>query len=222
MPKRSSVTPRRSLERSRYDEYGLVARRTLCRKPEGSFAYIWGCMMRKQVHQSPEDRQAVVTILNSLLADEFMLYTKTRNFHWNVVGPSFMEMHRLLDEQYQMLNLTVDDVAEQVRSVGGVAIGTLVEMKQQTRLQEFPGHLPEALKMLEALMNDHEQVSETLHDAIDQCQEHHDPGSENLLQEILMKHQKTAWVLRSYLQTVPTAVLKRRAAQPHQDAARRR
>ena len=157
----------------------------------------------KQEHQSHEDRIAVAKMLNLLPADELMLYTKTRNFHWNVVEPSFMEMHRLLDEQYGMFNQIVDDVAEQVRTAGGIAIGTLAEMKQHTKLQEHPGHLPEALKMLEELMEVHDHVSESLHDYIETCDEHHDPATENMLQDILMKHRKTAWMLRSYHQRVP-------------------
>jgi starvation-inducible DNA-binding protein len=70
-----------------------------------------------------EQREGAVAILNTLLADEYLLYTKTRNYHWNVVGPQFNDLHKFFEAQYNELNEIVDDVAERSRALGGNAFG---------------------------------------------------------------------------------------------------
>jgi len=86
-----------------------------------------------------KDRAGVVKILNALLADEYLLYTKTRNYHWNVVGPQFNDRHKFFAEQYEAIDDFVDDVAERARTLGGHAIATLGELAEAARLKEHPG-----------------------------------------------------------------------------------
>ena len=81
-----------------------------------------------------EQRTGVVKILNTLLSDEYILYTKTRSYHWNVVGPQFNDLHKFFEEQYNELNGVVDEVAERARAVGGNAFGTVAEFSQHMRL----------------------------------------------------------------------------------------
>src|SRR5213596_2904084 len=87
-------------------------------------------------------RQTVVEILNTLLADEYLLYTKTRNYHWNVTGPQFNDLHKFFEAQYEELNEFVDEVAERARQLGGRAYGTLAEFVKVARLTEAPGAVP--------------------------------------------------------------------------------
>ena len=86
-----------------------------------------------------KDRAGVVKILNALLADEYVLYTKTRNYHWNVVGPQFNDLHKFFAEQYEAIDDFVDDVAERARTLGGHAVATLSEFAEAARLKEHPG-----------------------------------------------------------------------------------
>src|SRR6267142_6681654 len=65
-----------------------------------------------------KDRAGVVKILNALLADEYVLYTKTRNYHWNVVGPQFNDLHKFFSDQYEAIDDFVDDVAARARTLG--------------------------------------------------------------------------------------------------------
>jgi DNA-binding ferritin-like protein len=87
-------------------------------------------------------------ILNPLLADEYLLYTKTRNDHGNVVGPQFNDPHTFFEAQYEELDAVVDDVAEGARALGGRAVATLDEFARQARLEEHPGKYPDAVASL--------------------------------------------------------------------------
>jgi len=75
--------------------------------------------VQPKISLSDKDREGVVQILSTFLADEYVLYTKTRNYHWNIVGPQFNDLHKFFEEQYERLNEIVDDVAERIRTLGG-------------------------------------------------------------------------------------------------------
>src|SRR6266508_3155951 len=93
---------------------------------------------RRSMHSNigllDEQREGAVAILNTLLADEYLLYTKTRNYHWNVVGPQFNDLHKFFEAQYEALDDVIDEVAERVRALGGRASGTLEEFRTSARL----------------------------------------------------------------------------------------
>jgi starvation-inducible DNA-binding protein len=157
--------------------------------------------MHENIGLSEERTQGVVTLLTVLLADEYVLYTKTRNYHWNVVGPQFHDLHKFFEDQYKELNEVVDDVAERMRALGGHAIGTLAEFAQQTRLKEHPNHYPPAHEMIANLLADHEAVVRQIRTAAETCeQEYQDVGSHDFLIGIMLQHEKMAWMLRGCLE----------------------
>ena len=88
-----------------------------------------------------DSRNAVAELLNVFLADEYLLYTKTRKYHWNVVGPHFNDLHKFFEAQYEKLDQSIDDIAERARALGGNAVGTLAEFLKLTRLSEHPGQV---------------------------------------------------------------------------------
>lgn len=146
------------------------------------------------------ERQAVIGILNVVLADEFVLYTKTRRCHWNVVGPNFSELHALFQRQYEQLEEIIDDVAERIRALGGTPAGTLREYLDLTRLDEAPGMGNDSLGMIEALLADHESLVRNLRLDLEFCSEDHgDEGTRDFLTGIMQSHEKTAWMLRAHL-----------------------
>jgi starvation-inducible DNA-binding protein len=146
------------------------------------------------------DRQSVIAILNTLLADEYVLYTKTRNYHWNVTGPQFNDLHKFFEEQYTELSQFVDDIAERARSLGGWALGTLKEFSQQARLSEHPGQYPKAREMIANLLADHETIVRQLRTDLEAAEKHHDMGTNDFLTGLMEKHEKMAWMLRAFLQ----------------------
>jgi starvation-inducible DNA-binding protein len=155
--------------------------------------------MTLNIGLSESNRDGVVKILNNVLADEYVLYTKTRNYHWNVVGPQFNDLHKFFEQQYEALNEMVDDVAERARSLGGKAYGTLTEFSQHSRLKEQPGRQPAALTMVANLQADHEAMIRTLRADLETVMEkHNDAGTNDFLTGLMEKHEKMAWMLRSY------------------------
>ena len=108
--------------------------------------------MKPNIGIADKDRQAVAEILNTLLSDEYVLYTKTRNFHWNVTGLQFNDLHKFFEAQYEELDDIVDEVAERARALGARAFGTLEEFRENTRLKETPGAVPAAKEMIAELL----------------------------------------------------------------------
>lgn len=148
-----------------------------------------------------ENRESVVRILSKLLADEYVLYTKTRKYHWNVTGPRFQQLHEFFKTQYTELDTIVDDVAERIPQLGGKAIATMEELIELTRLKEDAGQYPDANKMLSNLLNDHESVIRNLRTDADACADsYHDMGTNDFLIGIMEQHEKTAWMIRAHLE----------------------
>ncbi len=150
---------------------------------------------------SDKDREGVVQILNNLLADEYVLYTKTRKYHWNVVGPEFNDLHKFFESQYEVLDEIIDDVAERSRSLEGKSIATLTEFLKQTRLKEDLGEYPAAREMISNLLTGHEVIIRSLRADLETCAErYHDMGTNNFLTDLMEKHEKMAWMLRAFLE----------------------
>lgn len=142
------------------------------------------------------NRAAVVKVLNVLLADEFALYIKTRNFHWNVEAPNFRDLHKMFEEQYEALDETVDAVAERIRSLGAQVPASLTTFAEHTRLKAAATGLS-ASDMLAELLGDHETLARTLRVDIEVAEEAKDAGTADFLTALLEGHEKTAWMLRS-------------------------
>ena len=135
--------------------------------------------------------------LEVVLANTFVLYTKTLNFHWNVMGANFMELHTLFQGQYEGLALTIDEVAERIRALGFKAPGTLVEFLHLTILHEEKEDL-KAGDMVLHLVKDYEIIIAHLRESLLDIDEK-DIGSRALLEGLLSEHEKTAWMLGAHL-----------------------
>lgn len=148
-----------------------------------------------------QDRKAVVQELAKILADAYVLYTKTRNYHWNVTGSDFSEYHKMFEEQYNEIDADIDEIAERIRALGQKTPATLAEFGKTTRLEEHPGQYPDAKTMIKNLVSDHESISRAIRESIEIVgNKHHDVGTEDFLTGLLEKHEKTAWMLRSILE----------------------
>ena len=147
---------------------------------------------------SKKDRELVATHLKVLLADSYTLYLQTHNFHWNITGPSFIQLHTLFEEHYTELAVAVDDVAERIRSLGVHAPGTYKEFSELSSINEVLG-TPEAQEMVAILTANHEQLVRTCRTALSVAQDADDESSAALISDRMRVHEKTAWMLRSQI-----------------------
>lgn len=139
-------------------------------------------------------------LLNAVLADEFVLYVRTLNCHWNVRGMQFHSLHAFFEELYESGAKIVDDLAEKVRSVGGIAMATLEEYLGNTRLKETIGPPGDPRKMIADLADGHETIIKHLREAFHTVEDKFDdPSTSNFLADLLEKHEKMMWMLRTHL-----------------------
>ena len=155
--------------------------------------------MKPDIGISEKNLQAVTGVLSNVLADAMVLYSKTRKFHWNVKGESFMELHKLFEGQYNQLEEAIDEIAERINKLGKPVIGTLKEFLQHTSLKESAGKYPGKNEMLKELLEDHETVIKVLRKNIDDCADKYkDAGTADFLTGLMEKHETIAWTLRRY------------------------
>lgn len=139
-------------------------------------------------------------ILNKLLADEHVLYVKTRNAHWNVEGEDFHSMHLFFEAQYKQLEGMIDEIAERVRMVGEYAKGTMKQFITLSQLKEYIGTENDSLSYITALLEDHETLVKFIRENIkivgDKLK---DEGTADFLTGLLQEHEKMAWMLRAHI-----------------------
>ena len=155
--------------------------------------------MQPNIDLSPKALKEVAALLNTLLSDETVLYIKTLNFHWNVEGPNFSELHKFFEGQYEELSSIMDSVAERARALGQKALGSMQEFLDHTRLKESKSNL-NAKAMIKDLLSDHEAIIKTLRKDLETCDTtYHDIGTNDFLTGLMEKHEKMAWMLRSFI-----------------------
>lgn len=144
-------------------------------------------------------RKAIAEGVARVLADSYTLYLQAHNFHWNVTGPLFRELHLMFEEQYTELATAVDDIAERIRTLGSPAPGTYAEF---TRLSSFslPDGIPEGREMIRLMKEGHEAVVRSARATLPLAQEAGDESTASLLADRMVLHEKTAWMLRSMLE----------------------
>ncbi len=154
--------------------------------------------MKPQIGITEKNLAISIEMLSTILADEMILYVKTRKFHWNVSGESFMELHQLFQRQYEALEELIDSIAERISKLGGKTIGTMHEFSNLTRLKESPNKYPSQKEMLKELLTDYETLIIEIREDIESSK-HKDVVTIDFLTKIMEQHETTAWVLRRYL-----------------------
>ncbi|MBV7299263.1 Dps family protein [Enterovibrio paralichthyis] len=143
-----------------------------------------------------QDRIAIAEGLKRLLADSYTLYLQTHNFHWNVTGKQFRELHVMFEEHYNEMALAVDEVAERIRTLGLAAPGTYKAFAELSAIKEVDG-VPSSSEMVDILTQGHEQVVRTAREVLKIAQSADDESSASLVSDRMRVHEKTAWMLRA-------------------------
>lgn len=152
--------------------------------------------MTMNIGMAEEGQQTVAQKLKVLLADTYLLYVKTQNFHWNVTGPNFHSLHEMFEDQYRELADAVDEIAERVRALGQNAPGSFKEFGELTTLNEA-GLVSDGSAMLKELSSDHESIIRNLREMLPAVTKVDDEVTLSLLTDRMSAHEKMAWMLRS-------------------------
>ena len=143
-----------------------------------------------------QDRLTIAEGLKRLLSDSYTLYLQTHNFHWNVTGPQFRELHLMFEEHYTELATAVDEIAERIRTLDIPAPGTYRAFAELSNIKEVDG-VPTENEMVAILTRGHEQVVKTCRDVLEPAQEASDESTAALVSDRMRVHEKTAWMLRA-------------------------
>lgn len=156
--------------------------------------------MKTNIGINETDRKAVSDQLGKLLADEFVLYTKTRNAHWNIEGPDFHSMHIFFESQYGEIDELMDGVAERIRKIGHYAPASLSQLLQLTHLTEKIDRKNDSQGFLKELLEDHESIIEFIRSNINPfATKYNDAGTSDFITGLMETHETMAWMLRSHL-----------------------
>ena len=145
------------------------------------------------------DRKKISDELARAMADTYVLYLKTQGFHWNVTGDKFQPLHQVFEDQYMDLRGAIDDLAERMRALGEYAPASWAQFGEIASIREETG-VPPAMEMVKQLVAGHEAVVKTLRSGIPTAEAANDEATVDLMVERLRVHEKTAWMLRSFLQ----------------------
>jgi starvation-inducible DNA-binding protein len=156
--------------------------------------------MKPNIGLSEKNSLAIANYLAKVLADEYVLYTKTRNAHWNVEGADFYDKHKFFEGQYEQLDEIIDEVAERIRKIGHYATASLKIFLENTRLTEVNREKNDSEGFIRELLADHESIIIYLREIINPISdEYKDVATTDFLTGVLEDHEKMAWFLRAHL-----------------------
>jgi starvation-inducible DNA-binding protein len=153
-----------------------------------------------QTFAAGKESRRIVEGLNAVLANEYALFTKTLNYHWNMTGPRFHSLHTFLEGHYHELLAVMDDIAERVRILDDHPISTVHGMLERMEIKDGTDRTPSTEDMLRILLRDHTMIQGQLRELVGSAGLFaHDPGTQDLLTGTLQKHEKMGWMIKSHL-----------------------
>ena len=139
--------------------------------------------------------EKISSSLNTLLADAFALYVKTKNFHWHVSGRHFHDYHLMLDEQSEAIFATTDQLAERVRKLGGITLRSIGQISKLQTIKDNDADYVPPREMLRELMEDNKHIAAAMRKAHELCDEHEDTGTASLLETFIDETERRTWFL---------------------------
>lgn len=156
--------------------------------------------MKQNLEISGEGIDEVVVALNTLMADECVLYTKIRNVYWNYSSPNYYELHKFFKIQYELLDDMVNHIVKRVHSLGYFSLGSMKDFLNVTRLSEENDNFEHSTHLIQLLVTDHETIIGIIcKDIIPLATKFNDSITIDLVTGIIEQHEKMAWMLRSFL-----------------------
>jgi starvation-inducible DNA-binding protein len=147
-----------------------------------------------------QNNEVIATFLNLLLADEYVLYTKTRAAHWNVDGSNYFELHVFLENQFNTLDYMIDEIAEQIRSLGHFASCSLKDFLSVSQMDNDRHDFKNSKEIFEMLRNDHDMITNLIqHEVIPISKRLKSPDTALFITGLMEQHKKMAWMLRFFM-----------------------
>jgi starvation-inducible DNA-binding protein len=137
----------------------------------------------------------IVSALNGLVADAFVLYVKTKNFHWHVSGPHFRDYHVMLDEQADQIFAAIDPLAERVRKIGGTTLRSIGHIAKLASLKDSNTERVPPLDMIKDLLSDNKAVAKAMREAHSLCDDNEDAATASLLEIYIDETERRTWFL---------------------------
>lgn len=147
---------------------------------------------------SEEETENIARVLNELLANYSVHYQKLRNYHWNVKGSDFFDLHEQFEQQYNAARDNIDEIAERIRVFGKTPLSTMKEYLQTSQIQETGTDLPSDI-MVREVLSDYRILLEYMFTVVDVAVEQGDSGTEEMVKVFIHNIEKHHWMLTSFL-----------------------
>ncbi len=180
------------------------------RSPEARLAPLgievqrFGTLRLAPIALSATARSESCRLLNEILADSMILYSLYKKHHWLVAGPTFYQLHLLFDKHAEEQSALIDQLAERVQSLGGIAVGDPRHAAELTTIDRPPNGSEDVPAMIHRLLNAHEEIIEKVRTGIDKTDKSKDWGSNDLLMgDVLRTHELQTWFVSSHVVDIP-------------------
>lgn len=144
------------------------------------------------------DKDEIVKSLNLLLCDQHVHYQKLRNFHWNVQGPDFYELHEVFEQQYNSVKKEIDEVAERIRVFDQRPFSNLYDYIQNSSIDESTGN-PGSVEMAQEILDDYETLLQRMMEVSDAAAKIGDSGTIDLIYTYIRRLEKKHWMMTAWL-----------------------
>lgn len=147
---------------------------------------------------SAEETEEITAALNNLLANYSIHYQKLRNYHWNVKGPDFFDLHEQFEQQYNEALQNIDDIAERIRIFGKTPLSTLKEYLETAEIKETSSQLSSEV-MVRELLSDYRILLQYMFLVVEIAVQHSDSGTEEMVKVFINHVEKHHWMLSSFM-----------------------
>lgn len=156
--------------------------------------------MQAAIGINTTNRDEIVKKVCQVLSDEFVLFVKTLNAHWNIEGADFYNKHQFFEIQYKEIIDIIDSVAERIRALGHYAPGTLNEFLQLTRLSEKRNDANDSSTYIRSLLEGHDAIIIFIREHLNEITNlYKDAGTGDFLSGLIETHETMSWKLRAHL-----------------------
>lgn len=145
--------------------------------------------------------KTTVQELNVLLADYHLYYQKLRNFHWNIVGQNFFDLHEQFEEMYNDAKLKIDEIAERILTLRFQPKSNFTDYLKMSNLSEASSDLDDS-EMVKALLEDHGRIITQMRKVVDVADENDDEGTIDMVGAYIRELEKTSWMLNAWLMKI--------------------